>query len=136
MRDLTGKTKLLGVLVLTVGLVVLGAFNLRDRLSVPGIPDDGVEWVESPDGVVAKSVSPNSPLLYKVRPGDVIKAFYYVGSQDETGRQQAAVQRSLDYEEVTRADSISRYLDRQGAGNNARYAIQHHDQVLKKILGL
>lgn len=134
MRDFTGKTKLLGVLVLTVGLVVLGAFNLRDRLSAAGIPDDGVEWVETPEGIVAKSISPNSPLLYKVRPGDELKAFFYVGAQDET--RQTTTLRGLDYEEVTHADSISRYLEHQGVGNNARYAVQHHDQVLKKIFGI
>jgi len=132
MRDFQGKVKLLLILLLTAGLVVVGALNLRDRLSARPIPDDGVEWVDTPDGVQAKSVSPDSPLAYKVRKGDTLRAFFNIGQDDSRGANQ---QRVLDYELVERAGSIPLYLERQGVGNHARYAIEHHDPTLKKILG-
>src|SRR6185503_17063721 len=40
------------------------------------------------------------------------------------------------YEEVTRAETLSRYLENQGVGNNARYAIVHPDPVLRDIYGI
>jgi two-component system NtrC family sensor kinase len=134
MTDLLGKTKLIVVLMLTAGLLVLGAFNLRDRLSAPAIADDGVEWVNTPEGVIAKAVDLDSPLAYKVRKGDYLRAFYYVRSQEETGSSTAP--RVLDYEDVTRVETVARYLDGQGVGGRARYAIEHHDPVLKRIYGI
>ena len=122
-------TKLVAVLAITVGLVVIGVLNLRDRLSLPPVPDDGVEWVDTSNGVQAKSVHPDSPLAYAVRKGDYVKAFFYVGNYDEASRNRTA--RLLDYEEVSRAETLSRYLERQGTGNNARYAILHPDPVMR-----
>ena len=44
--------------------------------------------------------------------------------------------RSLDYEDVTHAETLSRYLETQGVGNNARYTIVHSDPVLQSIYGI
>jgi PAS domain S-box-containing protein len=133
MRDPEGRTKLFAVLLLTAALVVLGALNLRDRLSAPAVADDGVEWVDTADGVQAKSVSSSSPLAYKVRKGDYLRAVFYVGggaNQSETGT------RTLDYKAVERVDLVARYLEEQGVGNNARYAVEHKDKTLKNIFGI
>ncbi len=134
MKVLMSTTKLVAVLAITVGLVVIGVLNLRDRLSLPPVPDDGVEWADTSNGVQAKSVHPDSPLAYAVRKGDYVKAFFYVGNYDDASRNRAA--RLLDYEEVSRAETLSRYLERQGTGNNARYAILHPDPVLRDIYGI
>src|SRR6266404_6435712 len=108
MKELTSTTKLVTVLAITVTLVVIGILNLRDRLSLPPVADDGVEWVDTSDGVQAKSVSPDSPLAYAVRKGDYVRAFFYVGRSEDGSRAKLAP-RSLDYEEVARAETLSRY---------------------------
>ena len=135
MKESMSTTKLIAILAITVVLVVIGVLNLRDRLSLPPVADDGIEWIDTPDGVQAKSVSHDSPLAYTVRKGDYVKAFFYVGRYDEVSRAKLAP-RNLDYEEVTRAETLSRYLESQGVGNNARYAIIHPDPVLKNIFSI
>jgi len=135
MKVLMSTTKLVAVLAITAALVVIAVLNLRDRLSLPPVADDGVEWVDTPNGVQARSVNPDSPLAYTIRKGDYVKAFFYVGRYDEASRANPSP-RYLDYEEVTRAETISRYLESQGTGNNARYAILHQDPVLKDIYGI
>ena len=40
MKDLMSTTKLAALLAITVALVVIGVLNLRDRLSLPPVPDD------------------------------------------------------------------------------------------------
>src|SRR5262245_18634601 len=133
MKDLMSTSKLIAVLAVTLTLVLIGTLNLRDRLSLPPVADDGIEWVDTPCGVQAKSVSPDSPLAYTVRKGDYVRAFFYVGRYDEGFR---STPRYLDYEEVTHAETLARYLENQGVGNNARYAIVHHDPVLKGIFAI
>ena len=135
MREPASTTKLIVILAITVALLVLGILNLRDRLRLPAVADDGIEWVDTPDGVQAKSVRPDSPLASAVRKGDFVRAFFYIGKYDDAGGARANP-RNLDYEEVTRAETLSRYLENQGVGNNARYAIVHHDAVLKGIFGI
>jgi PAS domain S-box-containing protein len=135
MREPASTTKLIVILAITVALFVLGILNLRDRLRLPAVADDGIEWVDTPNGVQAKSVRPDSPLASAVRKGDFVRAFFYIGKYDDAGGARANP-RNLDYEEVTRAETLSRYLENQGVGNNARYAILHHDAVLKGIFGI
>src|SRR5713226_5554405 len=120
MRILMSTTKLVALLAITAALVVLGILNLRDRLGLPPVADDGVEWVDTPAGVQAKSVRPDSPLAYAVTKGDYVKAFFYVGRYDAS---KSGAARNLDYEEVAHAETLSRYLESQGVGSNARYAI-------------
>lgn len=134
MKLLMSTTKLVAVLAITVAFVVIGVLNLRDRLSLPPVADDGVEWVDTPNGVQARSVSPDSPLAYVVRKGDYVRAFFYVGRYDDAARNKPAP-RYLDYEEVTRTETLARYLENQGTGNSARYAILHQDPVLRDIYG-
>src|SRR6266498_1363227 len=112
MKESMSTTKLIAILAITVGLVVIGILNLRDRLSLPPVADDGIEWVDTPNGVQAKSVSQDSPLAYSIRKGDYVKAFFYVGRSDDASRVRQGP-RNLDYEEVTRAETLSRYLEGQ-----------------------
>lgn len=135
MKDLMTRTKLVAVLAIGVVFVVIGVLNLRDRLSAPAVADDGVEWVDGENGPQARSISLDSPLRFAIKRGDSVRAVFFVGRVDEANRGKPA-QRSLDYEEVTKAEQLSRYLEQQGVGNNARYAILHHDYVLKNIYGL
>lgn len=115
MKYLMNKAKLIAVLAVTVLLVVLGILNLRDRLASPAVADDGVEWMDTAKGVRAKSVRPEMHIA--VRKGDFIRAVYYQGK----------------YEEVESAETVSRYLEAQGVGNDARYVIERKNHVLQSI---
>jgi PAS domain S-box-containing protein len=129
------STKLIAALAITVVFVVIGVLNLRDRLSAPAIADDGVEWVTTEKGLQARSIRVDSPLRFAIRKGDYLRAVFFVGRADDVSRGGTA-QRSIDYAEIQNVEDLSRYLERQGVGNSARYAILHRDVVLKHIYGL
>ncbi|MBI3651502.1 MAG: PAS domain S-box protein [Acidobacteria bacterium] len=112
------KAKLFAVLAITIGLVVLGVLNLRDRLASPAVADDGVEWVNTAKGLRAKAVRPDVHIA--VRKGDFLRAVYYKGK----------------YEEVDNPETVSRYLQEQGVGNDARYVIERKNHVLQSIYRL
>ncbi|HKV42254.1 MAG TPA: ATP-binding protein, partial [Blastocatellia bacterium] len=120
MKDLGSKIKLTAALAVIVGLVAIGVLNLRDRLSLPAIPSDGITWVDTPNGVQAKRVAPDSPLSMLVQKGDYVRDVFY----------------HKRYEEVARAETISRYLDNIGVDGRARYAVEHPDNVLAHIYGI
>ncbi|MEW6126773.1 MAG: ATP-binding protein [Acidobacteriota bacterium] len=118
MRNFLDKMKLLALLVVTGLLVVIGILNLRDRLSSPPIPTDGVEWVDTANGVKAKAVRSYSHI--SVKPGDYVRAIFYQGK----------------YESIDSAETIALYLDKQGVGSEARYVIERNDPTLQGIFQL
>ncbi|HET9532552.1 MAG TPA: ATP-binding protein, partial [Blastocatellia bacterium] len=117
MKDLASKTKLIAMLAITALLVVIGVLNLRDRLRAKPVPDDGVEWVNTANGVQARSISSDSPLVFSVRKGDYVRYIFY---RDK-------------YEKIEQAETLYLYLERQGVGNDAKYTIEHADPVLQGI---
>ncbi len=120
MTDLMRKIKLIVVLAITSTLVVISVLNLKDRLNSTPIPDDGIEWVDTENGVQAHAVSSDSPIANAVRKGDFVRYIYYKGK----------------YESVDRAETLERYLDQLGVGADARYAIEHEDPLLQGIYGI
>src|SRR5215471_7276219 len=120
MRDLASKTKLIAALAVVTFLVVIGIFNLRDRLSVRPVPDDGIQWVDTPNGVQAKEIDPDSSLALLAKRGDYLRYIYVHGK----------------YEQVKRAEDVDRYLDLVGVGRQARYVIEHNDEALQNIYHL
>jgi PAS domain S-box-containing protein len=120
MRDLVSKTKLIAVLAITALLVVIAVLNLRDRLRASPVADDRIEWINTPNGVQALNISPDSPLAFSVRKGDYVRFVFYRGK----------------YERVDRAETLYSYLDEQGVGNDARYDIEHPDPVLQSLYGI
>jgi PAS domain S-box-containing protein len=135
LKNLITSTKLVAVLAISGLFVVIGVLNLRDRLNAPAIADDGVEWVNTEKGLQARSISAASPLRFAIRKGDYLRAVFFVGKAEDASRGTTG-QRSLDYEEIQNVEALTRYLERQGVGNSARYAILHRDVVLKNIYGL
>src|SRR5262245_15984849 len=115
MRQLGEKSKLIAVLAVTILLVVIGVLNLRDRLATPSVADDGVEWVDTANGVQAKAIHPESHIA--VHKGDYLRCIFYQGK----------------YEEIKKAEDVSLYLDKQGVGNDARYVIEHDNPILQAI---
>src|SRR5260370_10523211 len=122
------------VLAITVALVVIGILNLRDRLGLPPVAADGIEWVDTADGVQAKWVSQDSPLAYAVRKVDYVKAFFYVGRYDSAAEAEST-SRYLEDEEVDRPETLGRYLENQAVGDNALYAVLRAEPVLQAICG-
>lgn len=119
MNGLAGKIRLAAALAIAAGLVVIGVFNLRDRLSQRPIPDDGVYWVDTKDGVQAKAISQDSPLAFRIKKGDLVRYIFYRGK----------------YEKVERAETLRLYLDRIGVGGEARYTIERRDALLQNLYG-
>src|SRR5215831_6085513 len=121
MSGFTAKTKLIGVLALVAILVVMGVLNLRDRLSAPAVPTDGVYWVDTSQGLQAKNISPDSPLsLVALNKGDYLRYIFYQGK----------------YEAIDKPETVSLYLDKVGVGGEAHYVIQHADPALQNIYKL
>jgi two-component system, NtrC family, sensor kinase len=118
MKYLMNKTKLIAILVITILLVILGILNLRDRLATPSVADDGVEWVNTANGVQAKSVRSDAQIA--VKKGDYLRAIFYQGK----------------YEEIDNPETVSLYLHEQGVGNDARYVIERQDSRLQSIYKL
>jgi two-component system, NtrC family, sensor kinase len=118
MKYLMHKTKLIAILAITVLLVVLGILNLRDRLATPSVADDGVEWIDTANGVQAKSVRSDAQIA--VKKGDYLRAIFYQGK----------------YEEINNSETVSLYLHEQGVGNDARYVIEREDPRLQSIYKL
>src|ERR1044071_7611487 len=131
MTNVMAKTKLIAVLAITIGFVVIGALNLRDRLSPTTLPYDGITWVATENGLQVRAVDADSPLAYNIKKGDYLRAVYFVGRNAPGDGP-----RTLTYEQVKSVEALQLYLDRQGVGNDARYAIEHHDPTLQKIYGL
>jgi two-component system, NtrC family, sensor kinase len=118
-REMASRGRLAAVMAATLVLVVIGVLNLRDRLSAPPVPYDGLEIESTAGGLRVKSVNSDSPLVYVVRRGDFIRFLFSRGK----------------YEAVAQAETLDRYLDQQGVGNEARYVIEHKDPFLQGLYG-
>ncbi|HLG17702.1 MAG TPA: ATP-binding protein [Blastocatellia bacterium] len=120
MKDLASKAKLFAILAVTAVLVVVGVLNLRDRLRPNPVPHDGIEWIETENGIQARSVDPESPLASIIKKGDFVRAFYYQGK----------------YEQVDHVGTLYLYLEKLGVGGEARYVVEHPYQLLQGIYGV
>ena len=67
---LTDKLKVYGLLLVGVGFLTAGIFNIRDRISWND-PSDGIAWIERDEGVVVLTVTGEQPLP-DVQPGDTL----------------------------------------------------------------
>ena len=94
MKYLINKTKLIAILVITILLVVLGILNLRDRLATPSVADDGVEWVNTANGVQAKSVRTDAHIA--VKKGDYLRAIFYQGKYEEIDSAETVIVVTVD----------------------------------------
>ncbi|MBC7930202.1 MAG: hypothetical protein H7Z38_06490, partial [Rubrivivax sp.] len=72
------------LLILAAVLVAAGTLNFAQRITHTPPPTDGVEWVQTPQGVVAASVEPNSAAgrkgVFGIMPGDRLLA---IGEQQK-----------------------------------------------------
>jgi len=113
---LTGKTWLL--LAAAALLVAAGAVNFVQRFS-QGPAWDGVVWVDTSEGIVAKAIAPGSAAARaRMNPGDKLLAISMTGQVCDD------VTRGIRCEIVAGADKIQPYLDQARVGGEIHYLIE------------
>src|SRR5436853_6361895 len=128
MKESMTRTKLIAMLAITALLVIIGVLNLRDRLGPNAVPTDGITWEETAAGLRVKAVNVDSPLTWRVKKGDLLRAIYLVSKRSPNEPPQP-----LEYAEIKRIDELQLYLDRQGVRGDARYAIENQAAILQII---
>jgi PAS domain S-box-containing protein len=114
---LTGRTWLL--LIVAALLIAAGALNFSQRLSHQPPPWDGVSWVDSSQGVVAKTVEPGSAAARaQIIPGDHLIAISLTGKRCE------AVTNGPKCEQIAEARDVQIYLDEAHVGGEIHYLIE------------
>src|SRR6185503_13154707 len=114
---LTGRTWIL--LGATALLIAAGALNFSQRLSHQSPPSDGVTWVDTAQGVIAKSIEPGSAAARaRMIAGDHLIAVSSSGQRCE----EVAV--GPKCEPVGNAASVQIYLDRARVGGEIHYLIE------------
>jgi two-component system NtrC family sensor kinase len=114
---LTGKTWWL--LVTAALLIAAGALNFSQRVSHQGPAWDGVTWVDTAQGIIAKSVEPSSAAARaRMNPGDHLLAISMTGQKCED------VTRGARCEEVSGAEKVQLYLDQARVGGEIHYLIE------------
>lgn len=114
---LTGKTWLL--LITAALLIAAGAVNLSQRFSHQGPTWDGVTWVDTSQGIVAKAVAPGSAAARaRMIAGDRLLAISMTGEKCED------LKRGTKCEEISGAEKIQIYLDQAHVGGEIHYLIE------------
>ena len=114
---LTGKT---WVLLITAGLLIsAGAVNFYQRLHTQGPAWDGVTWVDTSQGIIAKSIEPGSAAARaRMIPGDHLLAISMTGDKCEDAN------RGTRCDQVSGAEKIQLYLDQARVGGEIHYLIE------------
>jgi two-component system NtrC family sensor kinase len=114
---LTGKTWLL--LIMAALLIAAGALNFSQRLSHQAPPWDGVTWVDTSQGVVAKAVESGSAAARaQVNPGDRLLAITMTGQRCEE------ITSGPKCEQIAEARDVQIYLDQAHVGGEIHYLIE------------
>ena len=114
---LTGKTWL--ILVAAALLIAAGALNFSQRLNHQPPPWDGVAWVDTAQGIVAKTIEPGSAAASaRMIPGDHLLAISMSGEKCED------VTRGPRCEQIARATDVQIYLDQAHVGGEIHYLIE------------
>jgi two-component system, NtrC family, sensor kinase len=114
---LTGKTWLL--LIVAALLIAAGALNFSQRLSHQPPPWDGVTWMDTAQGVIAKTVEPGSAAARsQVIPGDHLIAISMVEQRCEK------VISGPRCEQIADARDVQIYLDQARVGGEIHYLIE------------
>src|SRR6267378_3334085 len=114
---LTGKTWLL--LIIAALLIAAGALNFSQRLSHQPPAWDGVTWINTAQGVVAKSIEPGSAgSRAQVIPGDHLLAVSMIEQRCEQ------VANGPKCEQIADARDVQIYLDQARVGGNIHYMIE------------
>ncbi len=100
--------------VVTLAAISFGILNFQQRVRFDA-PDDGVSWLDTPQGVKAWQISPDSPAAKAgIKPGDHIKSIRGV--------------------EIHRAVQVTQQLWRAGLWTQVRYRIERNGQEFETPL--
>src|SRR5713101_1595910 len=121
---LTGRTWLL--LIVAALLITAGGLNFSQRVRFQinpsrfqALPTDGVAWVDTVQGVVAKTVQPGSAAARaRIIPGDRLLAVSL------TGRKCDDVARGTKCEQIAKSQDVQVYLDAARVGGEIHYLIE------------
>jgi len=108
------------VLLIAAGLLIsAGVVNFYQRVHSQGPAWDGVTWVDTAQGIVAKKIEPGSAAARaRMIPGDHLLAVSMTGDKCED------VNRGIRCEEVSGAEKIQLYLDQARVGGEIHYLIE------------
>ncbi|MDT7781264.1 MAG: hypothetical protein QOC99_3776 [Acidobacteriota bacterium] len=114
MKDSVLTTKGWALLIVAAVLVAAGTLNFAQRLTHTAPPTDGVEWVQTRQGIVADSVKADSPAgrkgVFGVMPGDRLVGLI-VGDQEKR-------------EQITTTYDLQDDLEVAGVGGRIRYLVE------------
>src|SRR6266481_5959528 len=114
---LTGRTWLL--LITAALLITAGGVNLWQRLRFQPPPTDGVTWIDTAQGVVAKAVEPGSAASRaRMIPGDLLIAISPNGQRCED------VSRGKKCDPIRSAVAVPMYLEGVRVGGEIHYLIE------------
>jgi len=100
--------------LITLAALVFGLLNFQQRSRFI-TPDDGVSWFDSPAGVVARYIAPDSPASRAgIKPGDILVA--------------------LDETPIHDATSVTRKLWHVGVWIEARYSVERAGETIEMKL--
>ncbi|HYR74676.1 MAG TPA: ATP-binding protein [Pyrinomonadaceae bacterium] len=107
------------LLVAAALLIAAGALNFSQRLQHQPPPWDGVTWVNTSQGVIAKAVEPGSAAARaRLVPGDHLLAI------SPNGRSCANITRGPKCEQIADAKDVQIYLDNARVGGEIHYFIE------------
>lgn len=129
MFNIATKTKEILVLILTIGIILLGFVNISERLNQKPLPDDGVVWIDTEEGIKADLVRTDSTAdRAGIVRGDLLRWVSFDG-----GSSYYKIESSRDIffildEKVPIGGSITYTIERKIAGENGLW-----DADLSKI---
>ena len=107
------------LLVVAALLIAAGALNFSQRLQHQPPPWDGVTWVNTSQGVIAKAVEPGSAAARaRLVPGDHLLAI------SPNGRSCADITRGPKCEQIGDSKDVQIYLDNARVGGDIHYFIE------------
>ena len=111
MKGTVLTTRTLVLLIGAVLLIIAGSINFAQRLKRQPPPTDGIEWMDSKNGVMARSVTTGSAgARAGILPGDLLRGI----TPNEKQRP----------EEVIRASDVQIYLEDAHVGGQLHYLIE------------
>jgi len=119
------------LLILAAVLVAAGTLNFAQRLTHTPPPTDGVEWVQTPQGVVAASVAPNSAAgrkgVFGIMPGDRLIA---IGEQEKPDAVVSASDVQIFLEEAKVGGGVRYLIERPSNPEETRYYYAYIDNLM------
>jgi two-component system, NtrC family, sensor kinase len=114
MKDTVLTTKGWALLIVAAVLVAAGTINFAQRLTHTAPPTDGIDWVKTDEGIVARAIKQDSPAgrkgVFGVMPGDRLQGVIVGDSEELDG--------------VTTTFDVQIFLEEARVGGRVTYLIE------------